>query len=141
MDTSVQGKRLLVINSCGPHKAFAYKKIYEMGISLIVLHEKKADRLLPYVDERIFADVYNHDESLEAVKDYIAAGNTIDGVITFREESVLLTSKITDMLGMIGIPYEVASVLKNKHLFKKNNESSLYNKSVMIQSHDDVYRL
>lgn len=93
------------------------------------------------MDEWILCDVYNHASSLETIKKYIASGNTVDGVMTFREESVLLTAKITDMLGMIGIPYEIAAVLKNKHLFKKQYGTPIYNKSVILHSHDDVYRL
>ena len=82
-----------------------------MWIYIVVLHDTKVDRLIPYVDEWILCDVYNHELSLETIKNYLSAGNTVDGVMTFREESVLLTAKITDMLGMIWIPYQITSLL------------------------------
>jgi hypothetical protein len=78
-----------------------FKKLHELGIHVIVLHPEKADWIMSYVDEWILGDVYDHNASLNAVKEYINAGKTVDGIITFWEESVPLTAKIVDLLGTV----------------------------------------
>lgn len=76
--TACEGKKLLVISSCGPTKTFAYKRLHELGIHIIVMNPQKADRLEPYVQERIICDIYDHETAIQTLQDYLKAGNTID---------------------------------------------------------------
>lgn len=140
-DPKLVGKRLLVINACGPTKAFAFRVLKELGIHLIVANQTPASRIQQYVDEWILTDVYDHDQTIQAIQDYTDQGNTIDGVLTFWEESVLLTSKIIDKFSLIGIPYKIAAALKDKHTFKKDFGSPIYNKSIKLHTQEDIKQI
>ena len=113
----LRGKRLLVVNSGYRRKEFILKRIQELGCNIVLLN-KEENWAQKYVDDLILADTNNHAESLEAVRKY-AQGKAIDGVITFWEDDVLLTSKIVDMLDLPGIPYRVARTVRNKYLFRE----------------------
>ncbi|NCS97822.1 MAG: hypothetical protein GW762_04510, partial [Candidatus Pacebacteria bacterium] len=114
-------KRLLVVNTGNLLKKFIFKRLKELDVSIVVLNCEKnwADS---YVDDWILADTTDHAASLAAVKAY-AAKNTIDGVITFWEDDVLLTSKIATAQGLVGIPLEIAKIARNKLFFRKFCES------------------
>lgn len=139
--TGLESKRLLIVSSCSASKQFAYKRLYELGVELIVMNGQKAEWLEPYVKEWILCDIYDHDGALQALQTYLNEWNTIDWAMTFREESVLLTSKITDTLWLIGIPHDIASLLKDKHTFKQMFGSPIYNKSIKLHEAEDIKQL
>lgn len=109
-------KRILVVNTGNLLKKFIFKRLKELPVEIIVLNSEKnwADT---YISDWILADTNNHTASLEAVKKY-SLTHKIDGVVTFWEDDVLLTSKITTLLGLVGIPYEVAKIARNKLAFR-----------------------
>ena len=91
-----------------------------MGFIVIALNREK-NWAQPYVDHWIIADLNNYPESIEQVKLFLTSHPDIhlDGALTFWEESVLLTSKITDAFHLIGIPYRIAKQVRNKYLFRE----------------------
>ena len=110
-------KRILVVNTGNLLKKFIFKRLKELSVEIIVLNSEKnwADS---YVSDWIIADTNDHIAVLHAVKKY-SQEKKLDGVITFWEDDVLLTSKIASMLGVIGIPLEVAKIARNKLKFRK----------------------
>lgn len=114
---SLEGKNLLVVNSGSPKKEFILKRIKELGCNIILLNGEK-NWAAKYVHHLILADTANHTEALAAVKKY-HQHDVLDGVVTFWEDDVLLTSKIVDMLGTPGIPYRIVRVARNKAKFRE----------------------
>lgn len=120
------GKTLLVVNTGSIKKKLTLQRIRKMGLTIIVLNKEK-NWAQPYIDHWILADTSNHQEAIEEIKIFLNNNPQIklDGAITFWEDDVLLTSKITDKFGLIGTPYRVAQKARNKYLFRefcvKNN--------------------
>ncbi len=110
-------KRILVVNTGNLLKKFIFKRLKELDVEVVVLNSEKnwADS---YVSDWIIADTNDHSASLQAVEKYSTV-KKIDGVLTFWEDDVLLTSKIATALGVVGIPYEVAKIARNKLHFRR----------------------
>ena len=73
-----------------------------------------------YADEWIVADLTNYEECLTKIKAYIdTPGNHLDGTLTFWEEAILLTAKITDTFDWTGNPFESVAKIKNKFTFRE----------------------
>ncbi len=64
MNISLQWKKLLIIHACSPNKAFIFQEIKRQGITIICMHTEKWSRIIPYVDEWIITNVYNHEEAI-----------------------------------------------------------------------------
>lgn len=115
----LEGRTVLLVNAGSLKKRFVLQKLKKLGLRLIVLSKEKnwAD---PYVDKWILADTTRHAEALKAVQKFMEEnpGCKIEGALTFWEDDVLLTSKITDKCGFIGIPYVVSSGIRNKDFFR-----------------------
>lgn len=116
----VAGRTILLVNTGSVKKKFILQRLSRLGVRLVVLNKEKnwAD---PYVDKWILADTANHSESIRAVKEFIEKHPKcrIEGALTFFEDDVLLTSKIVDKFGFIGIPFAVASEARNKYSFRE----------------------
>jgi D-alanine-D-alanine ligase len=86
----------------------------------IVLNKEK-NWAQPYVDHWILADTNDHQESIMAVTNFLKSNPNIKvgGVVTFWEDDVLLTSRISDKFNWIGIPYSIAKNVRNKFLFRE----------------------
>jgi D-alanine--D-alanine ligase len=116
----LKGKTLLVLNTGSIKKKFIIQKLKKLGLTLIVLHKEQnwAD---PYVDHWIISDSSNHEDSILNIKKFLKAHPKInlDGVMTFWEDDVLLTSKIVDQFNLVGIPYSIAKNVRNKYLFRE----------------------
>ena len=113
----MQKPKLLVINTGSIKKKFVWQRLAKnQDIDLVVVHKERnwADK---YVSDWIIADTTRHQQTLEAVMAY-SQKNRISGVLTFWEDDVLITSKITDALGLIGIPHSVAQMVRNKRAFR-----------------------
>jgi len=119
-NSSFSGKTILVVNTGSLKKKYILKKLKKLGLTVIVLNKEK-NWAANYVDHWILADNNNHGQALEALETFLAANPKIkiDGVITFWEDDVLLTSKISDRLSLIGIPFKIAKRARNKFLFRE----------------------
>lgn len=138
--SSCEGKTLLVVNTGSLKKKFILQRIKKLGLNVIVLHKEK-NWAQPYVDHWIIADTTNHDASIRAVKNFFQTNNyTLDGVITFWEDDVLLTAKLSDQLHLVGITYETANRVRNKYLFRQFCEEQKLPMPhhLLIQSPDDI---
>lgn len=110
-------KNLLVVNAGSLKKEFILKRIRELGCKVILLGSEK-NWAVKYAHHLIYADTINHAEAIKAVKKY-AQSHPIDGVFTFWEDDVLLTSKLVDLFGTSGIPYKIAQITRNKYKFRE----------------------
>ncbi|TRZ80768.1 ATP-grasp domain-containing protein [bacterium] len=134
-------KTILLVNTGWIRKRFIIQKLKKMGLKIVVLNKEK-NWAQPYVDHWILADSTNHTESIQAIKDFMANNPTIkiNGVITFWEDDVLLTSKIIDKFNFLGIPLNISKKVRNKYLFRafcqENNLPSP--KYSIVKSLEDV---
>jgi len=116
----IKGKHLLVVNTGNRKKRFTLKRLRDLGCNLIILNATE-NWGSAYASHWILADTNDHTASLRAVKDFFTQHPDLgpDGVITFWEDDVLLAARIRDRLDLIGIPYEVARLARDKHLFRE----------------------
>ncbi|KKT70272.1 MAG: D-alanine-D-alanine ligase-like protein [Candidatus Uhrbacteria bacterium GW2011_GWF2_44_350] len=112
---------MLLVNTGSPdvtgneHKKFIYKKIAETGVNIIALNEE-ANLKNKCVKHWILSDLSNHDKTIKNVEAFLRKKNLkLDGAITFLEDSVLLTSKITDYFKLPGVEYQKADLIRNKY--------------------------
>ena len=119
-NTTLTGRTILLVHAGNAGKRFTVHKLKKLGLTIVCLNKEKVAALQPYVDHWIIADPNNAKESVEGVKSFIATHPrvTIEGALTFWEEAILTTSRLTDTFGWIGIPYEIAKKTKNKYLFR-----------------------
>ncbi|HET6565037.1 MAG TPA: hypothetical protein VFG52_06445, partial [Xanthomonadales bacterium] len=117
---SLEGRVLLVVNTGNRKKRFTLKRLHELGCRLIIMH-KQVNWARNYAEQWILTDTADHTASLRAMNDFFGSHPElqVDGVITFWEDDVLLCSRIRDHLGLVGIPYEVARIARDKHLFRE----------------------
>ena len=124
---SFAGNTILLVNTGSSKKRFILQKLKKMGLTVVVLNKEK-NWAQGYVDHWILADTSDHRESIAAVGKFISENPKIkiNGALTFWEDDVLLTSRITDKFNFIGIPYHIAKKVRNKFLFREFcNENSL----------------
>lgn len=115
---SPKKKTLLCINTgYRSHKRFIFQRLNKLPINLVVVNAEK-NWAEPYVDDWIIAKTTNHSATIQAIKTYLET-HEIDGVITFWEDDVLLTAKIVDTFGLLGITYDSALKVRNKFEFRK----------------------
>lgn len=116
---SLEGKTLLVVNTGSAKKRFVFQKLKKIGIRTIAVNKEK-NWAQSYVDDWIVVDTEDHQETLSAISAFLKTYPSlhVDGAMTFWEDDVLLTSKITDKFGWIGIPYESAKNIRNKYRFR-----------------------
>jgi len=121
---SLSGKTLLIVNSSGAndplHSKRAFiKKVKSLGLKVIVLSQE-ANTFQSYVDYCVTANTLNYIEALAVLDNFFKdnADLKLDGVITFLEDDVLLTSKIVDRYKLIGVPFKVTSQVRNKLSFR-----------------------
>jgi len=115
----LHGKNLLVVNTGNRKKRFTLKRLRDAGCHLIIVNAT-VNWARSYASHWILTDTNDQTAALRAVHDFFAENPDLgpDGVITFWEDDVLLTSRIRDRLGLIGIPYEKARIARDKHLFR-----------------------
>jgi len=116
----LRNKVILLVNTGSIKKRFIVQRMKKMGLILVILN-KEVNWAQSYADHWIFADTTDHRESIAAVDKFIKENThiKIDGVITFWEDDVLLTSKIVDKFNFVGVPYHVAKKVRNKYLFRE----------------------
>lgn len=137
-------KTILVVNTGSIKKRFILQQLKKIGCRVIVLHKEK-NWAQPYVDDWILADTNNFKECIVAVKEYLKNNQAtkLDGICTFWEDDVLLTSKLTDTFNLIGIPYRVAQKARNKYLFREfcQNNGIKSPKHTLLKSAEDCRRV
>ncbi len=140
-NTDLENKTILVVNSGPIKKRFILQKLKKLGLRVIMLNKEK-NWAQPYVDYWIIADTTNHREAISAVDNFLSANRQLklDGVITFWEDDVLLTSRIADKFNLIGIPYHIAKKVRNKYLFREfcRENSIPAPVHILIKSTDDL---
>lgn len=112
------GKTVLIVNS---YKKFFIKRAKSFGVKVIVLG-KEVNGLQSAADHFILADTSNHAEALAALDKFLKEEHPeikLDGVMTFWEDDVLLTAKISDRYKLIGTPFKVANRIRNKYFFRE----------------------
>ncbi len=116
-EDKIPQKSILLINTGSTKKRFILQRLASLKNIKLIVANKEKNWAEHYVDEWILTDTNNH---LKAVKDIARYANDhkIDGVLTFWEDDVLLTSKVADHLGLIGIPYQISSGVRNKAEFR-----------------------
>jgi glutathione synthase/RimK-type ligase-like ATP-grasp enzyme len=91
----------------------------DLGVNIICL-EKQVNWAKKYVDHWIVANTSDIKESFFAVEKFIKTkAIEINGVYTYWEDSVLLTSFIAERMQLVGIPFKTAGLLRNKLNFRK----------------------
>src|SRR5664280_2300779 len=135
------GRIILLVNTGSVMKKFILQKLSRMGVKIIALNKEK-NWAESYVDKWILADTTKHAEATRAVQSFIEDHPKckIEGVIKFWEDDVLLTSKIADKFGFIGIPYAVSSHIRNKFFFRNFCEKNgiMSPKYKAIESEQDL---
>ena len=114
---SLSQKTVLIVNS---YKKFFIKKAKSFGAKIIVLGQENGG-LSSVVDHFIVADTTDHADALAKLDQFLKAHPEIklDGVLTFWEDDVLLTAKITDRYRLVGASYKLANRIRNKYLFRE----------------------
>jgi D-alanine-D-alanine ligase len=119
------GKTVIIVNSAGANdplhsKKQFIRKVKNLGLKIIIL-SKEANTFQPYVDYCLTADTLDYGSALAVLDNFLKNHTEIkpDGVITFLEDDVLLTSKIADKYKLIGTSYKVANHVRNKYAFRE----------------------
>ncbi len=117
----LKGKTILLVHAGNEGKYFIARELKKRGLRVICLHREEIKELSEAVDHWIVSELNDHKDSIAAVKNFLSANPKIklDGVVTFWEECVFLTSKLAEAFQLIGIPYQVAERAKNKYLFRE----------------------
>ena len=122
---TLKGKTILLVNtgsvdSTGSeHKRFIIKRIGELGVQIVVVNGK-VNLKAKCIKDWILVDLADHQVVIKKIEEFIANNPivTIDGVLTFYEDTVLLVSKIVDRFHFSGVPYETADTVRNKYKFR-----------------------
>ncbi len=119
-DARKNGKRLLVVNTGSRKKRFTLRRLNDLGYELIILN-KNVNWAKGYAAHWILADTTDHDACLRAVNAFFKRRPELKphGSLTFWDDDVVLAAKVTDELGLIGIPFDVARRARDKHLFRE----------------------
>ena len=140
---TLKNKTVLLVNTGSLKKKFILQKIKKLGVKVLCLNKEK-NWANDYVDQWILADTFNHQESLTAIKNFLKNHPSIkiDGALTFWEDDVLLTSKVCETLGLVGIPFEIAKRARNKYLFREfcSSQGIAAPKHHMVQSKKDIVK-
>lgn len=110
-------KHIIVISTYTIKKKFIFQRLKQLGCKVTVVNKEK-NWATPYVYDWILSNTTDHDMTIRMVGEYLE-NNQVDGILTFLEDDVLLTSKLTSEFGMNGIPYEVAKKARNKFAFRQ----------------------
>ncbi|PTE69175.1 phosphoribosylglycinamide synthetase [Staphylococcus devriesei] len=86
----------------------------ELGYKVVLVTDKNPNLVSNYLDEIIYTDTYNTDQTLEKVLTY-AKENKIDGVCTWSDKDVELVSIIAETLKLPGINPQIVKNARNKY--------------------------
>lgn len=121
----LSGRTVLIVNTASANdplhsKKQFIKRVKAFGLKVVLLG-REAGSFQPIVDHCLTADTRDYAASLGALEEFLKDHPDIhlDGAITFLEDDVLLTAKITDKYRLPGIPFKVASRIRNKRSFRE----------------------
>ncbi len=111
----LQGKTILLVNTGSIKKRFILQKLKKLGMTVVAVNKEK-NWAQPYVDHWILADTYNHNDTIQNIKDFLANTNLVklDGAVTFWEDDIPLLAKICDEFKLIGNNLEAAINTRDK---------------------------
>ncbi len=118
MDVEYKSKKILVINTGSKKKKFILERLNQLGYEVFVLHREKnwAQRLAKF----IIAETNDQEASILAVERFCKRTNTyFDGIVTFWDDNIILTSKIANKLGLTGVDSSIAKKIHRKDSFRK----------------------
>src|SRR3990167_7177456 len=138
---SLSGRTLLVVHTGSAKKRFIFQKLKRLGLTIVLLN-KETNWARAYVDHWILADTNNYQESISAIRQFLKDNPSvkIEGVITFWEDTVLLTSKLVEEFNLVGIPFESAKRVRNKFYFREfcERHGLPFPKFILIRKEDDT---
>lgn len=103
-------KKIMILGA-GMLQAFVIKKAHSMGYYTIAVDMDETAVGFPFADEKMVINIVDEKACIEAAKKA-----EIDGVMTAATDyGVLAASNISQKMGLRGIPYSVAKIVKNKH--------------------------
>ncbi|OGJ70002.1 hypothetical protein A3G69_05220 [Candidatus Peribacteria bacterium RIFCSPLOWO2_12_FULL_53_10] len=114
---SLAKKVLLLINPGFRNKEFILKRMKELGVIVVTVHDKKLDWAQPYVDHWVIVEKQDPEQMIMEKIDHFLkehAEITIDGAITFWEEEIPLLAKICEKFGWIGNSVDAALNTRSK---------------------------
>lgn len=114
------GRTLLIVNPGSERKRFILQKLKRLGLRLVILNSAE-NWARPYADRWILADLSRPAACVEAVRAFCTQHPDWrpDGALTYWEDSVLLAARVGEELGWICTPHAVASLARNKLLFRE----------------------
>ncbi|MBI5221282.1 MAG: ATP-grasp domain-containing protein [Candidatus Magasanikbacteria bacterium] len=119
-NTEISGKIILLVNDGSIRKKFILERLQELSVKVICLNRTKSDFAVPFVQDWILADLNDESDCLEKVREYCKKFDRMpfDGVVTFWDENIILTASLAEAFGLVGIPVNIASAIKNKNDFR-----------------------
>lgn len=126
-DKSLVGKTILFLNT-GSSSTFpgtediksVIKRIGELGMNVVAV-SKEANIRQKFIKHWILSELFEHDKTIRAIEEFLTNHPEvkIDGAITFHEDTVLLASKVIEKFKLIGAPFKVADLARNKFKFRE----------------------
>ena len=108
------GKKIMFIGA-GLLQSYVIRRAKELGYTTVCVDGDPNAVGFKYADYYKVIDIVNEEECLKYAKEM-----NIDGVITAATDyGVLTVSYIAEKLGLIGNPYKVCEVIKNKYSVRK----------------------
>jgi carnosine synthase len=120
----LKGKNVVLIGGGGYSKLEASKFAFESGVNIILIDSNKNHPAKEYSSDFLNIDIDDHtkdiDNALEIVKSLHSINrDSIDGVVTFWEDNVPLSSLVAGFLEKKSNSYQSASIAKSKLLTHK----------------------
>lgn len=116
-------KNVLLIGTDVICKRKRIKNLKSMGFNRLVCLCREKTWAFKLFDDWIYAehaDITKKEESLKAILEYQARHQIkFDSVFTYDEFYVAMTAYLTQELKLPGIPFEIATTIQNKYLFRE----------------------
>ncbi|MBV5278276.1 MAG: ATP-grasp domain-containing protein [Campylobacteraceae bacterium] len=111
-------KKTILILNAGKEAVEGIKIAKSMGLNVIVCDYDKKAPGITFADDFIFANIYDPNEIIRALKDY-PFKTKIDGVITIAADNPLSVAIVAKYLGINGQSENTAKIATNKLLMKQ----------------------
>jgi len=128
----LKGKNILMIGGGGYSKLNFFDFAKKVGINILLIDSDAQPFATSYSSQFFNIDIGDHTKDIknalaivEVVRNYCI---TVDGVVTFWEDNLPLSSLVASFLGKPANNYQSASIAKSKLLTPKKNIADQYNK-------------
>ncbi len=112
---SKTGKKKLLVIGAGFLQTFVIKKAKEMGYTVLAVDANPDAEGFLYADDHAVISIVDEKACLEYAKK-----ENIDGILTAATDyGVLTASYIAQEMGLLGLKYSVAKIIKNKYETRK----------------------